>query len=88
MRGEEGDGHAGGEGEVCGVGAASAAQEVAAEADAEHAEGDGGEWAAEEAHGGAGEVEEVAEGEVVELRGFRPWRGGRRCRCRVRVWGR
>ena len=50
--GQEGDGHGGGEGEVGGVGAACAAQEVAAEADAEHAEGDGGERAAEEAHGG------------------------------------
>jgi hypothetical protein len=45
----------------------SAAQEVAAEAEASMPSGDGGERAAEEAHGGAGEVEEVAEGEVVDL---------------------
>ncbi len=57
----------GGEGEVCGVGAVAAAEEIAAEADGDHAEGDGGERAAEEAHGGAGEVVEVAEGEVVEV---------------------
>ena len=40
---------------------------IAAEADAQHAEGGGGERAAEEAHGGAGEVGDVAEGEVVDL---------------------
>ncbi len=46
--GQQDDGHAGGEGEVGGVGAAAAAEEIAAEADGEHAEGDSGERAAEE----------------------------------------
>ena len=87
MRGEEGDDHGGGEGEICGVGAAAAAEEVAADADAEHAEGDGGERSAEEAHGGSGEVEDVAEGEIVELRCCRPWRGVRRCRLPGAGWG-
>ena len=36
-------------------------------ADDDHAEGDGGERAAEESHGVSGEVVEVAEGEVVEV---------------------
>ena len=63
----------------------AAAEEIAAEADGDHAEGDGGEWAAEETHGGSGEVEEVAEGEVVEL-GV-GWRAGWRCRCRGGAWG-
>ena len=42
MGGQQGDGHGRGEGEVGGVGAAGAAQEVAAEANGKHAEGDGG----------------------------------------------
>ncbi len=67
VRGEEGDGHGGGQGEVGGVGSSGAAQEVADGADDEHAEGYCGERAAEEPHGVSGEVEEVAEGEVVEL---------------------
>ena len=67
MRGEEGDGHGGGQSQVRGVGASGAAQEVADGADDEHAKDNGGEGAAEEAHGVSGEVEEVAEGEVVEL---------------------
>ena len=67
MRGEEGDGHGCGEGEVRGVGSSGSAQEVADGADDEHAERNGGEGAAEESHGGSGEVEEMAEGEVVEL---------------------
>ena len=73
MCGEKSDGHGCGEGEVGGVGAAFAAEEVAAEADAEHAEGGVGERAAEEAHCGCGEVGDVAEGEIVEPRCCRPW---------------
>ena len=65
--GEEGEEHGGGDSEVGGVGLLFAAKDVASQADGEHAEGDGGERAAEESHGCSGEVEEVSEGEVVEL---------------------
>ncbi len=51
VRGEENYSHECGEGEICCVGAALAAQEIAAKADAEHADGGGGEWTAEESHG-------------------------------------
>ena len=47
--------------------AVAATQSKLTEADGDHADGDGGERAAEESHGGSGEVEEVAEGEVVDL---------------------
>ena len=67
MGGQEGYCHGRGECEVRGVGASGVAQKVTPEADGEHAEGYGGQGAAEEAHGVSGEVEEVAEGEVVEL---------------------
>src|ERR1035438_60322 len=62
---EEKAGGGGGEGEVGGVGAAGAAQQVGEWADGYHAEADQGERPAEEAHGAASEVEEVAEREIV-----------------------
>ncbi len=65
MCGEENDHHCRGEGEVCRVGAAAAAQEITGGADAQHAEGGGGERSAEETHGAGGEIGDVAEGEVV-----------------------
>ena len=64
---EQGDGHGCGEGKVGGVGASGAADEVAAETKEDHAYGNCGERAAEETHGGSGEVEEVAEGDVIEV---------------------
>ncbi len=67
MGGEEGYGHAGGEGDICGEGVVATAEEVGDGAYGDHAERDGGEGAAEEAHGVSGEVVEVAEGEVVEV---------------------
>ena len=70
--GEQDEGHAGGERQVGGVGAygssySAAAEDVACEAEDDHAKSHGDEGAAEEAHGSAGEIEDVAEGEVVEL---------------------
>ena len=65
MGGEEDDGHAGGEGEIGGVGLGSGAEEVADGAKDEHTERGEDERDAEEGHGGAGEIEEMAKGEVV-----------------------
>ena len=65
--GQEDDGHGGGEEKVGGVGLAAAAKEVGSGAEEEHREGDGREWTAEEAHGAAGEVEDVAEREGIEV---------------------
>ena len=42
-------------------------EKVAAEAEAQHADGGGGERTTKEAHGGTGKVGDVAEGEVVDL---------------------
>ena len=65
MCGEQDERHAGGQGEVGGVGFASGAKEIAEVPEDEHSERGKGEGEAEEAHGRAGEVEEVAEGEIV-----------------------
>ena len=67
MRGEKDEGHGGCEGEVGGVGVIAPAQEIAAQPHGQHAEGSEGKGAAEETHGRSGEVEDVAEGEVVDL---------------------
>ena len=66
--GEQGDDHSGGQGEIGGVGESSAAQEIADGADGEHGQGYSCERTTEEAHGGAGEIEEVTEREVVGVR--------------------
>ena len=60
------------------VGVGVTTKDVAQRADDDHAKSDEGERGAEEAHGAAGEVEEMGEGEVVvsALREER-WR----CRC-------
>ena len=65
---EQKAGRGGGKGEVGGVGSAAAAEKIGQRADGDHAEAEEGERAAKEAHGAAGEVEEVAEGEVVVRR--------------------
>ena len=67
MRGEQDGGHRSGEQKVGGEGVAAAADEVGDGAEPEHPQGDGDQRAAEEAHRGAGEVEDVAEREVVEV---------------------
>ena len=65
MRSQQDERHGGGEGEVRGVGVLRSSQKIAAQTQAQHAYGGCGEGTAEEAHGGAGEVGDVAEGEVV-----------------------
>jgi len=64
--GEEDSGHAGRYEEVGSEGFAATPNEVLDGAEEQHAERDGEEWASEEAHGLSGEVEDVAEREVVE----------------------
>ena len=61
---EEADG-GGGHGQICRVEMGLPTKDVAERADDDHAKSDEGERGAEEAHGAAGEVEEMAEGEVV-----------------------
>jgi hypothetical protein len=62
---QETDGR-GGEGEIGRIGVSAAAQEVGEGADEDHADGEEGEGRAEESHGAAGEIEDVAEREIVD----------------------
>lgn len=65
MDAEEQAGGRGGEGEVRGEGVTAVTHGIGDGADDDHAERKQDKRAAEETHGGGGEIEEVAEGEVV-----------------------
>ena len=55
----------GGHGQICRAGVGFTTKDVAQRADDDHAKSDEGERGAEEAHGAAGEVEEMGERKVV-----------------------